>query len=169
METIEFDKQPIEKALEDWGAEITGINTLLGCCELLAGLAEEATELAQAALKMRRTLDKSNPTPMSYSARRYSVSTARRSRVLFGRKLLDGAPDWRRAAIMFEYLPERPLEPPEEKPIAYCDYCGGEIYEGETVYNIDGQLIHEDCLHDFADDYFKDCKEEAVSYAEAYC
>ena len=59
---------------------------------------------------------------------------------------------------MFEYLPERPLEPPEEKPIAYCDYCGGEIYEGETVYNIDGQLIHEDCLHDFADDYFKDCK-----------
>lgn len=44
METIEFDKQPIEKALEDWGAEITGINTLLGCCELLAGLAEEATE-----------------------------------------------------------------------------------------------------------------------------
>ena len=22
---------------------------------------------------------------------------------------------------MFEYLPERPLEPPEEKPIAYCD------------------------------------------------
>ena len=70
---------------------------------------------------------------------------------------------------MFEYLPERPLEPPEDKPIAYCDYCGGEIYEGETVYTVDGQLIHEDCLHDFADDYFKDCKEEAVSYAEAYC
>ena len=36
METIEYDK-PIEKALEDWGAEITGINTLLGCCELLRG------------------------------------------------------------------------------------------------------------------------------------
>lgn len=64
METIEFDK-PIEKALEDWGAEITEIHTLLGCCELLAGLAEEATELAQAALKMRRTLDRSNPTPMT--------------------------------------------------------------------------------------------------------
>ena len=42
-----------------------GINTMLGCCELLAGLAEEAAELAQAALKMRRTLDKSNPTPMT--------------------------------------------------------------------------------------------------------
>lgn len=31
--------------------------------ELLAGLAEEATELAQAALKMRRCLDRTNPTP----------------------------------------------------------------------------------------------------------
>lgn len=28
METIEFDKQPIEKALEDWGAEITGIEQI---------------------------------------------------------------------------------------------------------------------------------------------
>ena len=64
METIEYDKR-IEKALEDWGAEITGINTLLGCCELLAGLAEEAAELAQAALKLRRTLDGRNPTPVS--------------------------------------------------------------------------------------------------------
>ncbi len=69
---------------------------------------------------------------------------------------------------MFEYLPERPLEPPEDTPVAYCDYCGGEIYEGEVVYNIDGRLIHEDCLHDFADDYFKDCREEAASYAETY-
>ena len=33
METIEYDK-PIEKALEDWGAEITGINTLLGCWQV---------------------------------------------------------------------------------------------------------------------------------------
>ena len=33
--------------------------------ELLAQLAEEATELAKAALKYRRTLDDENPTPMS--------------------------------------------------------------------------------------------------------
>ena len=32
--------------------------------ELLAGLAEEASELAQAALKLRRVFDKTNPTPM---------------------------------------------------------------------------------------------------------
>ena len=31
--------------------------------ELLAGLAEEATELAQAALKLRRCCDGTNPTP----------------------------------------------------------------------------------------------------------
>ena len=55
----------IEKALEDWGRELTEIHTLLGCCELLAGMAEEAAELSQAALKLRRTIDKSNPTPVS--------------------------------------------------------------------------------------------------------
>ena len=32
--------------------------------ELLAGLAEEASELAQAALKLRRVWDKTNPTPI---------------------------------------------------------------------------------------------------------
>ena len=31
--------------------------------ELMAGLAEEAAELAQAALKLRRVWDKTNPTP----------------------------------------------------------------------------------------------------------
>lgn len=33
--------------------------------ELLAGLAEEAAELAQAALKYRRALDGTNPTPVT--------------------------------------------------------------------------------------------------------
>lgn len=32
--------------------------------ELLAGLAEECSELAQAALKLRRVFDQTNPTPM---------------------------------------------------------------------------------------------------------
>lgn len=35
----------------------------LGTCELLCQLAEESSELAQAALKMRRVIDKTNPTP----------------------------------------------------------------------------------------------------------
>lgn len=39
--------------------------TNLGTCELLCQLAEECSELAQAALKMRRAIDKTNPTPKS--------------------------------------------------------------------------------------------------------
>ena len=34
--------------------------------ELLAGLAEEAAELGQAALKLRRVIDGRNPTPATY-------------------------------------------------------------------------------------------------------
>ena len=35
--------------------------------EILAQLAEEAAELAQAALKLRRTMDGRNPTPVGFS------------------------------------------------------------------------------------------------------
>lgn len=59
------------------------------------------------------------------------------------------------------YEPERPLEPPEDKIYGHCDFCGGEIYEGDTIYVIDGQYIHEDCLEDFARGYFADCLTEA--------
>lgn len=58
-------RDTVEKAVAYWKPELDRICTLLGCCELLAGLAEESTELAQAALKLRRTLDKRNPTPVS--------------------------------------------------------------------------------------------------------
>lgn len=37
--------------------------------KILAQLAEEASELAQAALKLRRALDGTNPTPYFYNAR----------------------------------------------------------------------------------------------------
>lgn len=39
------------------------IKPYLPLCELLAGLAEECSELAQAALKLRRVYDGTNPTP----------------------------------------------------------------------------------------------------------
>lgn len=41
------------------------IETDLPVIELLAGLAEESAELAQAALKLRRAYDGTNPTPMT--------------------------------------------------------------------------------------------------------
>lgn len=42
------------------------ISDFLPQTELLAMLAEEAAELSQAALKLRRVLDGSNPTPVGY-------------------------------------------------------------------------------------------------------
>ena len=68
---------------------------------------------------------------------------------------------------MFDRIPEPRFDPPEPKVFGYCQHCGGEIYEGETYYNIDGQIIHEDCLWDFAKEHFADCKEEAR--AHVYC
>ncbi len=66
------------------------------------------------------------------------------------------------------YEPERPLEPPEDVVVALCNCCGGEIYEGEPHYVIDGKRIHEDCLGDFAKDYFSDCVEEVNLHAKTY-
>lgn len=68
--------------------------------------------------------------------------------------------------MRFNDIPERPLEPPEDKVFCYCDYCGGEIYEGEDIYEIDGDIIHEDCLLDYAKDKLA-VRREAGNYA--YC
>lgn len=43
------------------------INEILDKTEILAQLSEEASELAQAALKLRRAIDAKNPTPKSIS------------------------------------------------------------------------------------------------------
>lgn len=55
----------IEDALGEWAPVTTSIAANLGMPEVLAQLAEEAAELSQAALKLRRALDKRNPTPVS--------------------------------------------------------------------------------------------------------
>lgn len=38
----------------------------------------------------------------------------------------------------------------EERVAGQCDECKGEILEGETIYDMDGVLLHEDCLWDYA-------------------
>lgn len=68
--------------------------------------------------------------------------------------------------MTYENTPEPPLEPPEDIIFAYCDYCGGEIYDGETYYAINGETICTDCLRDFASGYFADCVEEASVHAQ---
>ena len=49
------------------------IKGLLGEAEVLAQLAEECAELAQAALKLRRALDGKNPTPNTEEERRRAL------------------------------------------------------------------------------------------------
>lgn len=36
----------------------------------------------------------------------------------------------------------------EVRQAGICACCGQEIYEGEDVYDIDGEVIHEDCLRE---------------------
>lgn len=54
---------PIEYPREE--CPIDAIREMLPLAELLTQLAEEASELSQAALKYRRTLSNSNPTPVT--------------------------------------------------------------------------------------------------------
>lgn len=56
---------PIGKALTDWAPERKQVRIKLGLLEVLAQLAEEGAELSQTALKMRRALDGTNPTPVT--------------------------------------------------------------------------------------------------------
>lgn len=47
-------------------------------------------------------------------------------------------------------------DPQEQKPLHECDECKGEIYLGDSVYSIDGFIIHEHCLGNWAQTYFQD-------------
>lgn len=47
------------------------------------------------------------------------------------------------------YVQDYKLEPAVIKTFGYCDECGGDLYEGDTVYKIDGDVICEDCLSDY--------------------
>ena len=66
---FEFEKDeavqiiPIEYPREE--CPIDAIREMMPLAEIMTQLAEEAAELAQAALKYRRTLSNSNPTPVT--------------------------------------------------------------------------------------------------------
>lgn len=65
-------------------------------------------------------------------------------------------------------VPEPPLDPPEDKIFGYCAHCGGEIYEGEDIYIIDSEAVHEDCLLDYVRENIA-VRKEAYAYAKADC
>lgn len=44
-------------------------------------------------------------------------------------------------------------EPPEPEPKRHCDRCGEPLYEGDTIYDIDGEIICEKCLWDLYGGY----------------
>lgn len=39
----------------------------------------------------------------------------------------------------------------EPELIGICEECGAEIYSGDDYYDIEGNLIHEDCLTGWAE------------------
>lgn len=47
--------------------------------------------------------------------------------------------------------PERQLDPPENaQPIVdVCCVCKEDIYAGETYFDFDGDMVHEDCASDY--------------------
>ena len=41
-----------------------------------------------------------------------------------------------------------------QRPVGLCRLCRGELYRGDIFWRIEGSLICEDCLDDFARRYF---------------
>ncbi|MEG2687390.1 MAG: hypothetical protein RR954_09790 [Christensenellaceae bacterium] len=42
-------------------------------------------------------------------------------------------------------------------PIGYCVVCKEEVYAGEEYYEIDSELVHDECLDEYAHQYFEQC------------
>ena len=38
--------------------------------------------------------------------------------------------------------------------VGYCDKCGFEVYDGDSIYIIDGFVICDECFPDYAREYF---------------
>lgn len=43
----------------------------------------------------------------------------------------------------------------EEHCRGRCTHCGEEVYDYDDYYDIEGELLHEDCLYDWAAQYKK--------------
>lgn len=40
-----------------------------------------------------------------------------------------------------------------QEVIGKCEHCGDNIYADEDYYDIEGEIIHEDCLREWAEKY----------------
>lgn len=43
-------------------------------------------------------------------------------------------------------VPDIRLDPPEVKAVLNCDLCGDEIFEGDYYYDLNGEVICENCV-----------------------
>ena len=59
--------------------------------------------------------------------------------------------------ILWTDNPERDAaryyEENKPKKIGVCEQCSDPIYEGDDHYDIDGDMVHWDCLTDYMDKY----------------
>jgi len=64
-------------------------------------------------------------------------------------------------AVNLDRFAQGPPDPQDADVLAYCEGCGGEIYEGEDVYVVDGVILHAelDCLYQYIDPDFMTVEE----------
>lgn len=54
-----------------------------------------------------------------------------------------------------QYLEEHSRHEGEERNAERCcEYCGDEIYPGESAYNCDGGYVHPECILEYIEDSF---------------
>lgn len=63
---------------------------------------------------------------------------------LFARQTAHGWDTWGNEVSEDVYR-ERPLEPPEPKPVMLCERCSCELYEGDPYYDCDGADLCQEC------------------------
>jgi len=56
-------------------------------------------------------------------------------------------------STLLDRFSQGPPDPADTKVVAYCEGCGGEIYEGEDIYVVDNATLHYDleCLERYVD------------------
>lgn len=52
---------------------------------------------------------------------------------------------------MYDYRREEP----KAKIVEQCDFCGGNIYEGEEYYDFNGEIRCEFCVDEYVEHYRK--------------
>lgn len=55
----------------------------------------------------------------------------------------------------------------KEAPLTYCADCGDEVYRYDPVADVDGSLVHRDCIHPEDQEYLHIAP--AISFFEEVC